>query len=209
MSETTKAHCDRCGGDTNHEVLSFNASENPEYFFSTFSLLKCLGCGEISLEEHVSATREQRDGILEIRYPPRVTRKMPGWWCSKHVIPKTVAQLMLEVHLALRNHSTRLAAMGIRAVLEAVMIDKVSDRGNFKSTLDAFQAAGYIGVRHRNVVEVALEAGHASMHRAWQPNDKELNALMDIAESVIESVYLHEGQAAKLEESVPRRKPPK
>jgi hypothetical protein len=85
------------------------------------------------------------------------------------------------------------------------MIDKVGDCGTFKSNLDAFEQQGFVSQSQRTVLASVLEAGHATIHRAFSPSRQELVALIDITENVIESIYLNELRAAKIAGKVPPR----
>jgi hypothetical protein len=87
------------------------------------------------------------------------------------------------------------------------MVSETGDHSTYKENLDAFQAANYLSLRQRNTVESIVEAGHAAIHRGWKPTDDNVSAVMDIIESVIETTYLHEPGAKKLETQVPRRRP--
>jgi hypothetical protein len=96
--------------------------------------------------------------------------------------------------------------MGIRALLEHVMISKVGDKGTFKNNVQAFRDAGFLSPTQQSFLEAVLEAGHATMHRAYEPSKDDLVTLMDIAEATMESVYLHEKRVRELRRMVPRRK---
>jgi len=117
----------------------------------------------------------------------------------------SVPDLLQEIYVAIQNDSLRLAVMGIRALLEHVMIDKVSDRGTFQKNLDAFEEQGFVSKSQRTILESVLEAGHATIHRAFSPSRDELVALIDITENVIESIYLNELRAARIAGKVPPR----
>jgi hypothetical protein len=51
-----------------------------------------------------------------------------------------------------------------------------------------------------------LEAGHASIHRAYIPKTKQLVTLVDILENIISVVYIHPQKAAALKKGIPARK---
>ena len=97
--------------------------------------------------------------------------------------------------------------MGIRAALDAMIIDKVEDQGSFRRNVDEFVKAGYLSVRQRQTLDAILDAGHAAVHRGWNPTADDINKLLDIAEGMIATIYIHEGGAQNLEEKVPRRRP--
>jgi len=116
-----------------------------------------------------------------------------------------VGDCIKEIYIALRNQSLRLAVMGIRALLEQIMIDKVGDQGSFKENLDAFEEKGFVSKSQRVILEPVLEAGHATMHRAFKPTKADIGTLMDITENIIESIYINEHRASKLSKRVPKR----
>jgi hypothetical protein len=57
----------------------------------------------------------------------------------------------------------RIAAMGIRALLEQVMIAKVGDLKTFEGKLDAFQEQGFISLIQRDAMKETL--AHAALRR--------------------------------------------
>jgi hypothetical protein len=65
----------------------------------------------------------------------------------------------------------RIAAMGIRAVLEQVMIMKVGDLKTFNDKLEEFRKRGYISLLQRDAMQATLEVGNATVHRAFKPTE--------------------------------------
>ena len=81
------------------------------------------------------------------------------------------------------------------------MVDKIDDQHNFKQNMDAFQNAGYLSERQRGHLDAVLNAGHAAIHRGWEPT------LLDITEGIIEVAYLHDKAADTLDREVPPKPP--
>jgi Domain of unknown function (DUF4145) len=113
---------------------------------------------------------------------------------------------MLEVYLAANNRFLRLAAMGIRAMVETVMKEKVGDYP-FTVLVDKFQEAGYLSTRQAGSLSAIIEAGHAATHRGWEPTESEITTCLEITEALIEDVYFHENDARTLDKRVPKRLP--
>jgi len=156
----------------------------------------------------MSSSPEFEPETLYYYYPPLIFRPPPRWLLQLDpFLPgeRTVQELLEEVYVALQNDLRRLATMGIRAILEHVMIDKVGDHGTFGSNLNAFEEKGFVSKSQRAILESVLEAGHATIHRAFSPSPGELVALIDITENVIESIYLNELRVAKVAGKVPPR----
>ena len=95
--------------------------------------------------------------------------------------------------------------MGVRALLEQIMISRVGDLGSFQAHLNAFESQGFVTANQRKQLEAILEAGHAAAHRAYKPGSTSLLTLLDLTEHIIESVFLHEDRIAHLRQRVPRR----
>ena len=173
-----------------------------------FRMLKCLGCDSIRLRHdwHNADT----DDSFTYYYPPAQARSKPRWLREmqyQFVDPEReiIANYLREIYSAIHSESRRLPAIGIRALLEHVMIKKTGDRGSFGGNLEAFLKAGYVSQAQADFLRDTLEAGHASTHRSWEPSEVELNALMDVCESIVETVYVL-GEKLKAVKVPPRLK---
>ena len=220
--EETKAYCNKCCDQRKHDLLHKEKvkwedpidAEMSVFGGDIYEMVKCRGCDAVAMR-HQSWCDEEVDVhgdpiVTTTSYPPATFRKEPRWFSQlMTVLPtddQTVHDLLKEVYSALRNRSLRLAVMGIRAILEHVMIDKVGDNRTFQKNLDEFEKQGFVSKAQRRVLEPVLEAGHATMHRAFRPSRNDLVALMDVTENIIESTYINELRAAKLSKRVPKRK---
>ncbi len=222
--ETTWDYCNKCGLHTNHDVVASEHGTGHEqeaddvWFMNAYDMLKCRGCLSITMRHtygHKSDVYPNSPPEVTY-YPPRIARRAPCWIpklasgeliSGDELVPRPIGGLMLEIYTAVQSDLRRLVAMGVRAVLESVMVERVSDQRSFKANLDAFVKAGYLSVRQQGHLEAILEAGHAAMHRVWEPTADHINILLDITESIIETVYLHERGAAALDRAVPRQPP--
>ena len=212
----SRAHCSPCGHLTNHDVIAVDREEYEETIedrnfscYDNYEMLKCRGCGAVTLRvisQHIE-DREPRTTC----YPAAIARRVPEWMTGSFdtpSIPFSVYFLMSEVYTAVQNDLLRLAGMGIRATLEELMRVKVGDHRTFKVLVDEFQKAGYLSTRQAGSLDSILEAGHAAIHRTWEPTATDIATLLDITESVIETAYLHERRARDLDERVPKRPKP-
>ncbi len=216
MPETIQSHCNTCAGERSHHMLHrevykwSNEVADVVCIEGTvkYEMLRCCGCSTFSLRQ-TSDDSESPPGEVNIcYYPPRSFRPLPRWLSQLDpFLPgeRTVQELLEEVYVALQNDLRRLATMGIRAILEHVMIDKVGDHGTFGRNLNAFEEKGFVSKSQRAILVSVLEAGHATIHRAFSPSPDELVALIDITENVIESIYLNELRVAKVAGKVPPR----
>lgn len=214
-SVTTSIHCNVCARETRHDVLAMaHRRESQDVGYGgnfTFDVttqwraLQCRGCEEVSLEraEWTSEDFTPEDAESPIYYPPRVARRPPAW-LDDAPLPSEYRGLLDEIYIALHAGSRRLAMMGTRALIDTVMQRTVGDQGNFVQGLDALVEKDLISARDRKLLEAAIEAGHASTHRAYQPSVQDLNVAIDIAERLIHAELL-EPLAQELEKSTPPR----
>jgi len=136
-----------------------------------------------------------------VYYPPAISRKEPEWLDSADgpfflEFDSTIRKLLKEIYTALHNDSRALAVMGICALIEHIMIEQVGDQGGVGSNVDRFIAGGYIAPKSEALFrEHLIESGHAAMHRAYFPKPSDISALLDITESLIETIYVHPHRA--------------
>jgi hypothetical protein len=201
------APCSTCLGKTRHEVL-FEKPKNDEHALEKYRMLECCGCGRISM----GFDRIWRmDGDTEQEYYPAPTTRPQPMWALELVLgihgkdKLAIGAMLHEVYQAVANGQRRLAAMGIRAALEQVMIATVGDLRSFDEKLDAFQNAGYISLLQRDAMRATLNVGDAAIHRGHLPTDEDLNLALDIVEGVFAPIFAHKEKARKLGDAVPPR----
>lgn len=209
------AHCNACGRLTKHDVLHEEVQNSADhsdrysvYGRDTFRLLRCRGCEAISVE-HESSNSEVTDAdgselLTKEYFPPRTFRPVPKW-VDAFEIPGPVETLLRETYVAFQNGARSLAAMGVRAALEAVMIDSVGDNGSFAANLQLFSNAGHVSAKHRDLLLSTLEIGHATIHRGYAPDDRALIACLEVTEHVVQGVYILPGVSTALTSGVPPR----
>jgi hypothetical protein len=149
-------------------------------------------------------------------YPSPVSRKEPEWLLSMVLgglfgrnDEPNLGSFLHEIYQAVHGGQYRLAAMGIRALLEQIMVSKVGDLGSFEKQLDAFQNAGNISFVQRDAMQATLDVGHAAMHRASRPTEEDVKLALDIVEGVMAPLYSHQNKAEKMADRVPPRPPRK
>lgn len=96
--------------------------------------------------------------------------------------------------------------MGARAVLDIVIVDKVSDVGSFVDKLDALMANDFITKKQRDFLKAALEVGNAAAHRGHFPTASDVNRLMNIVEGLLTQIYILPNDGIALQTTTPQRK---
>lgn len=221
-------HCNNCMGQKRHEVIYRNVDKWSEVLDkkievcggNTDELLRCCGCHHVHFRQSnwFSEDEDPETGLPikhVVHYPPLTSRKKPKWlypsYIAKNkiftqVVNGDIENLIDEIYIALQNSAPRLALLGIRALMESIMLDKVGDHGSFKKNLNQFLGSGYISSKQKEILESVLEAGHAAMHRGYKSDSHEVSNLMDITESVIETIYVNQLRTNSIGGNIPKRK---
>lgn len=223
LGSIIKAHCNKCLGLKNHAIVYHeNSSWSEElddsngatiYGGDDWTLLKCRGCDDIRLRHRhwfSEETDEYGNQVTHTEFfPPSVSRPKPHW--RRHFLsfsPNLLSYNALsdEVYEALASGSLKLATMGIRALVERLMIDQVGDQGTFEKNIKSFFEAGHVAPNQQMIFrETLIESGHAAMHRSFEPSADTVNTLLDILEGIIQTIYYAPAMAAKVNKTIPPR----
>jgi hypothetical protein len=210
-----KIYCNGCLGVRKHTVLHETSKRWDDYDDEDgspishetvdYTLAECNGCEHITLHEATQTSSSSE--VFITQYPPQTIRKEPKWLVEllfeDSISNPYKYEFIKEIYIALRNNNVRLAVIGIRALLEQIMIEKVGDKKSFFKNLNAFQEDGYISRIQRDSIEQVIEAGHASIHRGFKAKKEEVIHLMDITENLIESIYINEKKSKNI--NVPKK----
>lgn len=221
-SKRIKCDCNSCHSDTIHDILyekEDSGREDIDEQFSidwgtTWQVIQCRGCESISMRrDSWNSENIDEHGHAEIAttyFPPRTFRELPRWIKEdifSDACPPTIDGLVKELYVCLQNDCRASSAMLARAIFEHMMIDKIGDQKSFTKNLDAFEQAGFVGKKQRAVLASMLEAGHASIHRAFIPKRNDMVTVVDILEGIMEVVYVQSPKAEELKKRIPKRKP--
>jgi hypothetical protein len=213
LAKTMKAHCNNCGPYRTHSVLArverhWDDDEARIDGTDVYQLLECGGCERVTLRhDSWNSYETDEDGQLTtttVYYPPAISRKQPEWLTGARgpfflAFNHPIRRLMSEIYSAVQNDSPALAAMGIRALIEHVMVEKVGDEGAIGRNIAKFISEGYIAPKSQELFrDFLIESGHAAMHRAYFPKSSDILAMLDIVESIIETIYVHPHQTKGL-----------
>ena len=212
IEKNLRTHCNSCGHVTKHELLHEDREQGEDERFGfewldIAQMLKCRGCDEVVLRRINYFSDDGNEPVIE-DFPAPISRRLPRW--QDH-LPIESRQVMQEVYKALQANSNRLAMMGTRTLIDMVIRHKVGDRGPFKEGLKALHKQGFVSSQNVKFLTAAFDVGSAAAHRGYAGKAQEVNAVMDIVENLLQSVYALEDLAEQLKKSTPPRQkiPPK
>ena len=137
------AHCNVCGGDRDQDVhkeyvVTSDGDQDTPTFWRKYQIIECRGCHRTSFRfafSHDENTDDQGMPFETVeQYPPATYRVQPKWFSSLDQ-KQAFSKLFQEVYIALQNGTTAIAAMGIRAIIELITIERVKDNGTFANNI--------------------------------------------------------------------------
>lgn len=197
----TSSYCYACQRKTNHQILHDTAiHDNDGYISYNFQIICCLGCDyhafrltETNLHECYQDEfgEWQCDSIIEKIYPKQISPKFDIW-----LLPKTVHSIYLETLLAIQEDLDILAAIGLRATLEAICQDKKLSGHNLDKKIEQLFLNGFITERNANFLHSVRFLGNDAAHEIVKAEKHQIQAALKMIEYLIESTYILEEQIA-------------
>lgn len=126
----------------------------------------------------------------------------PDWY---DLLDDTQKALILEIDRALSGNLEALPTIGLRTLLETIMVEKIGDAGSFAKKVDVFTKQGYVTPKMAEALRYVLDAGNASAHRAYFPSRDDLVACVELVKHLIHGVYILSPKIEKVAENTPKR----
>ena len=219
MQDTKKIsnYCIECGLETKQILIAEKYAFTPQEVFSkgknglkknsawapkgtVFKLLECSQCETPSLKTTVSYGTGRNQTCS---FPSKPKIKLPDF--IQDLQPKYY-DLIFETYSAINHGNNILATMGIRCLIDTFLNEHISDIGGFDKKLNEALKAEIISTTQKDLLESIVEAGHASSHRAFKPDDELLLQSMFVVENLLENKISHL-KLKQLSKKIPRRKP--
>lgn len=205
-----RSHCNRCGSQTNHAILHVEkrtGDDGPISWAADYFLLSCLGCDHVSFREENSNDHDIDENgdvytYVEIYPKDKEVRARPSWFNEILEFDTKIRleRMLAQIYEAYDNKAYWLSIMGVRAVIESVMIEKVGDKGSFGENLGEFSKKGFITDSHRLALSAAIDQGSAAIHKANLTRQTTALSAIQVVENVLEAIFvvpLHEAKLKK------------
>jgi hypothetical protein len=131
------------------------------------------------------------------------TTSQPDWY---EKLDSTKKALISELDTALESGLSALPTMGLRTLVESIMHDHVKPTGSFKGDLAAFSDAEFITKKHAALIESVVDAGHAAIHRAYFPNESDLQTCVETVKHLMHGVYILKPKVDAMAANTPKRR---
>jgi Domain of unknown function (DUF4145) len=193
-----KVHCRVCKQPTSHEVLyckesSGRVDEDDFHWWATHQLLSCLGCEAVTYRrvESNSESLDPETGDIEESeslYPDRAEGRLPieGY----EYFPSRTRKIYKETLKALGQDAVILAAIGLRTIIESVCLEQNVGTDSLSKGIEILAKDGLLTVHQASLLHALRFMGNEAAHEMSQPKVEELLAALDIAETLLKTVYV-------------------
>jgi len=220
-----KSYCTKCNRLTNQLVMKEEKThifeeETGWWEDSTFQIIQCMGCDEISfrkLYDDASIQHEPDTELIQMLYPERGVHSIPIK--PYRGLPFNIQTIYRETIDAYNSNLNLLCGVGVRAIVEAICIDKSIIEGKVKTKsgkernsknldgkISGLASKGFITSDNAEVLHELRFLGNDAIHEISQPSIEELRVAIEIIELIIENIYFVKRKALYLQQKRVSRK---
>ena len=201
--------CQKCAGKTNHKALvtvDVRGSEGDHSYSFDWSadhqIVQCLGCKSLSYriarsnseDYHQISDDDYEYAVVEKLYPPRLEGRK-GLGDETVYLPAKIRPIYDETLTALSVQALILAAIGLRALIEAVCQERQAKGSDLFKKIDNLVEQRFLTPAGAEILHKIRALGNAAAHEAKPHNEKQLALAMDIVEHMLKDVYILPKQA--------------
>lgn len=194
--------CQQCGCETRHKVMTethahYSYADGNVDVWLKHRILQCQGCmtesfcKEYQCSEEMDYDPNTEQPFLPVErtlYPSPTTGRaeMP----AAHHLPTGVAAIYRETLAALGAQLPISAGFAIRAIIEAVCIDKAIPGRNLELRIDGLNSTGLITSAAAAILHNLRFMGNAAAHEMKAHSIQEISTALDIVEILLQNVYV-------------------
>lgn len=141
-------------------------------------------------------------GSWSIFFKDNTSAGKPDWY---DYLGDTQKALILEIDSALSNKLEALPTIGLRTLLETIMVEKIGDIGTFSEKVKRFTKEGYVTPQMSEALSHVLDAGNASAHRAYIPSREDLMTCVELVKHLMHGIYILRPSMQKVADNTPKR----
>ena len=192
--EKTRFYCNVCRNDTWHEVASEYKQPHRTYFWGFDKLfhaqiLRCCGCDYLSfrLYEHPFEF-EQNGEVVEHIFPTREYKRRERKLFF--TLPEHISKAYLQTNDAFDHGLYLLAAIGLRALVEAIVVDRIpeiEDSASIQSKVDALRK--YFAGDVIDTLHDFRFMGNKAVHSLSEPARLDIHRALNVIENIMAFFY--------------------
>lgn len=202
------APCAECGKETAHEALTEvdlhdTSPDGDIQVWYQYYIVKCLGCKTVSFCEEHQCTEDLEYGPMggdlinfQKVYPGRIAGR-PLLEDTYH-LPYGIAKVYKQTHTALCDKISILAGIGLRAIVEAVCMERNAKGKNLNEKIDDLGTQGVLTKDGCDILHSIRLLGNESAHETTDNTEEELFSAFEVVEHLLKTVYIIPQKARKI-----------
>lgn len=199
------AVCEECSRETVRTVLTNVSSRDASpdgdiQVWENYLTILCRGCKTVSFcRESYCSEDLGPDGepiMTAALFPNRIARRPP--LKNLYYLPRGLWKAYEETRSALMHDLPILTGIGIRAIVETVCNEKGCSSRNLEEKIGELISTGVITRADGAILHDLRFMGNEAAHKTKAHSQDELSLALDVAEHLLESVYLLPERAKRL-----------
>lgn len=124
----------------------------------------------------------------------------PAWFSE---LDDSKQALIGEIDVAIRNSLLALPTIGLRTLLERVMMEHIGEDGGFGDKLKRFEENECVTTLHADSLRKVLDVGHASAHRTYFPSGEDVRTCVEVVKHLMQGLYVLHPKVQKMSKNTP------
>jgi hypothetical protein len=206
--EQIKVNCASCHKATKHFIRKAYKFEEiinlREYGMNgtlrtshEYLTVQCAGCENVSFLD----IADSGGGTTVYQYPEIRPKELQGLFLDHNELdklPKDIALLYEEVSVAFTNHTSILAGIGLRTLVEAICVQQKIQVYNLHLKIKELHNRGLISKQELPIIDKLRTIGNTAAHKIKPANEDTLRHALLIVNHVLRSVYILPGFSKKI-----------
>ena len=195
-----KCFCSECEKETNHEIL-YEKDERYDCYDNEYEVcyqvVRCCGCENISFRRVTVDLNNWIQDEMGYGEPSKTEVVFPSMKKSykrldkPFYLPEKVLLIYNETVSAIENNNYLLAAMGMRAIVEAVCKEKNVKGKNLEIQIENLKKMKLISESDCNLLHGVRFLGNEAVHEIESPRLYVIETTMKILEHLLLGVYVY------------------
>ncbi len=196
--QSRRVVCTFCGGNITLHTVRASVTDT-EYVEggrvgtvdNDYEIVQCNGCQNFSFRECWWTSNEDPD-YIELPpertrvFPPRLEGRPP---LIRVKLPENIDSIDRETHWALCSGSEILAAIGMRAIVEAVCAKKKARGRDLEKRIDNLAELGVLSKNDAKVLHRLRDLGNEAAHKVKPLDSTRLGVAMDVVEQLLKQLF--------------------
>lgn len=204
--------CSCCERKTQHTIIKettvkIDPTESNDC--EEYQIVKCCGCENISFRYIFNdVDNSDRDFDTGEWFIPRTIDCYPKTiqnyqqTFNESQLPEVLQEIYRETKSSIANDNILLAGAGLRAIIDAICIDKEIKGATLSEKIDNLALLGHIPITQRDFLHGLRLIGNDSIHGMEETPTKDLVEALKIVDTILNSLYILPVQSRKLPKAV-------